>query len=149
MSHTIVQSCTGCTACVGKCPVDAIAGDRKGLHVIDPSLCIDCGACGRICPSEAVLDEEGRLCRQIKPAQWLRPVWRYEACVKCRICVSACPTGSIDLARGRAGLAGVQPAYPFLQQPKTCIGCYFCEQSCPTDAIVMKEPQRAAVAIAS
>jgi aldehyde:ferredoxin oxidoreductase len=84
------------------------------------------------------------LSRQIKPVEWLRPVWSYPACVKCRICVTACPTGAIDLARGRSGPEGVAPAYPFLWQPKACIGCCFCEQSCPTGAIGMKEPQRAA-----
>jgi Fe-S-cluster-containing hydrogenase component 2 len=30
--------------------VDAIAGERKQVHVIDQELCIKCGACFDVCP---------------------------------------------------------------------------------------------------
>lgn len=140
MTHSILESCTGCTACLRKCPVAAIAGARKQVHVIDPRLCIDCGACGRICPSAAVLDGAGQLVEHLKPGKWLRPVWSYRACVKCRICVAACPTGSIALATGRVLQGTAKPAHPFLQEAKTCIGCSFCDESCPTDAILMQAP---------
>jgi len=32
------------------CPVDAISGERKKVHVIDQELCIKCGACFDVCP---------------------------------------------------------------------------------------------------
>jgi Fe-S-cluster-containing hydrogenase component 2 len=32
------------------CPVDAISGERKKVHVIDQELCIKCGACLEVCP---------------------------------------------------------------------------------------------------
>jgi len=143
MTHTIIETCTGCTACKRKCPVDAIQGERNELHVIDARLCIDCGACGRICPSRAVLDEHARLVESIKPALWLRPVWIYPACVECRICVAACPTGAIGLLRDAARSDGLKPSHPWLQTPKTCIGCSFCAIDCPTDAIKMETPQAA------
>jgi Na+-translocating ferredoxin:NAD+ oxidoreductase subunit B len=140
MSYTITPACTGCTACVRKCPVDAISGERKQLHRVDPALCIDCGACGRICPVDAVLDEAGELARPVEVSRWLQPVWNYRACVKCRICVAACPAGSISLARSMPRPRTLDGAYPYLHAPKTCIGCSFCAACCPTDAIVMKEP---------
>ena len=138
MSYTITESCTGCTACTRKCPVNAIRGERKQLHAIDPLICIDCGACGKICPSQAVLDKAGRLVEAVKLAQWPKPVWDYPNCVECRICVMVCPTSSINLIRYQDQRNGLKPTYPFLQHVRTCIGCGFCEESCPTAAIRME-----------
>ena len=42
MAFIITENCTGCTACIRRCPTEAITGERKLLHVIDPELCIDC-----------------------------------------------------------------------------------------------------------
>jgi formate hydrogenlyase subunit 6/NADH:ubiquinone oxidoreductase subunit I len=136
MSYTITDSCTGCTACVRKCPVNAIHGERKAQHHIDPALCIECGACGRICPAHAVLDPCGVPVESIKPNLWPKPVWNYAACVECQICILTCPTGSINLARH--GFDGLKPSQPFLIRPATCIACAFCAQHCPTGAILMK-----------
>jgi len=44
------EKCVGCLLCKKGCPVEAISGERKKVHVIDQSLCIKCGACLEICP---------------------------------------------------------------------------------------------------
>jgi NADH-quinone oxidoreductase subunit F len=46
--------CKGCTACVRKCPVGAITGERKQPHIIDAELCIKCGACAAACKFDAI-----------------------------------------------------------------------------------------------
>ncbi len=47
--------CKGCTACKRKCPVGAITGEVKQVHVIDPEKCIKCGACAEACKFNAVV----------------------------------------------------------------------------------------------
>ena len=52
---TINDKCKGCTKCKRNCPVDAIQGEIKQLHVIDTAKCIKCGACIDGCPFKAIV----------------------------------------------------------------------------------------------
>jgi NADH-quinone oxidoreductase subunit F len=54
-AYEIVEDlCDGCHACFKACPVDAITGETKELHVIHHDACISCGACFDVCPTEAI-----------------------------------------------------------------------------------------------
>ncbi|MBD3378965.1 MAG: 4Fe-4S dicluster domain-containing protein [Candidatus Omnitrophica bacterium] len=46
------EKCTGCSACVEVCPVNAISMENGKAVVSD--ACIDCGACIAQCPVEAI-----------------------------------------------------------------------------------------------
>ena len=52
--YIIADKCTGCGVCLPKCPQNAISGEKKELHVIDPQLCIQCNVCRDVCKFDAV-----------------------------------------------------------------------------------------------
>jgi electron transport complex protein RnfB len=136
MSYTITDLCNGCGACGRICPVEAIEGEKKEIHHIAEALCIDCGACGRICPEVAVIDSEGKACEMIKRSQWNKPRFDKKICNSCNICIDACPVGCLGLSEAESEKD--PHGYPYLKDEKACIGCGFCRVECPVDAVVME-----------
>ncbi len=46
--------CPGCGICIKHCPVEAISGEKKQVHRIDPDKCSKCGDCIENCPFDAI-----------------------------------------------------------------------------------------------
>jgi len=51
---TDTEACTGCGACAKICPHQAIQGEKKKPHKIDPDLCSRCGSCVEVCRFDAI-----------------------------------------------------------------------------------------------
>jgi NADH-quinone oxidoreductase subunit F len=49
------ELCKGCGACLRKCPVSAITGQKKEPHVINVDLCVKCGTCAQACKFNAIV----------------------------------------------------------------------------------------------
>jgi ferredoxin len=69
MPHVVCEPCVNCrnTFCCVVCPVEAFRKDTNML-VIDPDVCIDCGACVGECPVQAIYPDGD------VPAQWAKYV---------------------------------------------------------------------------
>ena len=49
------QECIGCTLCIQACPVDAILGAAKQMHVVIASECTGCELCLPPCPVDCIV----------------------------------------------------------------------------------------------
>jgi F420-non-reducing hydrogenase iron-sulfur subunit len=61
------EKCVACLICKKKCPIQGIAGEKKSTHVIDQSICTQCGTCFHSCP------EKIRAVRKIEHGQPMPP----------------------------------------------------------------------------
>lgn len=54
IARIVESECIGCTKCIQACPVDAIMGSAKQMHVIMHTECTGCGLCIEPCPVDCI-----------------------------------------------------------------------------------------------
>lgn len=59
-------------------------------------------------------------------------------CIKCNLCVTACPTNVFDVVPGHA---------PKIARQSDCQTCYMCELYCPVDALYVDPNAEESVAV--
>ena len=60
MTYVITEPCIGekDASCIDVCPVDCIhAHEEDEQYYINPTECIDCGACQPVCPVKAIYEQ--------------------------------------------------------------------------------------------
>ncbi len=53
-------TCNGCGMCLNVCPHGVFARNGRGVHVVRPDACMECGACQVNCPTDAIAVESGQ-----------------------------------------------------------------------------------------
>lgn len=101
--HEVTASCRGCLAhrCEEVCKRGAIIFDDKThTAIIDKPKCVDCGACAKVCPYNAIVNRQ----RPCQIACKIKAISinddeaaqiDYSKCTSCGACVSQCPFGAI------------------------------------------------------
>jgi formate hydrogenlyase subunit 6/NADH:ubiquinone oxidoreductase subunit I len=115
----------------------AVSGKVKELHYISAPLCIDCGVCGMACPSSAVLDSYGNVCKKVSLKNRPKPVVDPELCSGCEACVAICPFNCLEINDSVTPPETVGKAE--LVKPAKCVSCRECERICIKSAIVLEE----------
>ena len=135
MAYLITDKCIGCTLCAKNCPMYAISGELKGKHSIDVKRCVECGVCGSLCATGAILDPNGNPCEKISPADRPVPVIDSSKCCGCSLCIETCGKNALSLCAPKfKGDIAIIAALPDV---KKCVGCGMCAKICPQGAIKM------------
>jgi formate hydrogenlyase subunit 6/NADH:ubiquinone oxidoreductase subunit I len=62
-----------------------------------------------------------------------KPVFKYELCMACGICIDACPISILGLTD--ISIDKYKKAYPVQLKGSKCIGCKMCKFECPVKAV--------------
>lgn len=100
--YEVTNACRGCMAhrCEDACRMGAITFDENYVAHIDKSKCVECGACSKVCPYNAISDHK-RPCKNACKVDAISITDDYTACIdynkciSCGACVYQCPFGAI------------------------------------------------------
>jgi len=135
----MAQHCTACQLCVAKCPNGVLRPSTDLMHLMQPTMSFERGACRPECV----------VCSEVCPTGAIRPitvaqksstlighaVWVKANCVvltdgvTCGNCARHCPTGAIMMVASDPDNED-SPMVPAVNTAM-CIGCGTCEYVCP------------------
>ncbi|MHC1722225.1 MAG: mercury methylation ferredoxin HgcB [Aminipila sp.] len=56
------EKCNGCSMCINVCPHEVYVMDSKKAKIVNNDSCMECGACEKNCPFEAIKVKTGVGC---------------------------------------------------------------------------------------
>ncbi len=131
--------CLRCGECIKVCPTNALApaGWSTGpAPLFSPRLAArrgpcepECNACGRVCPTGAILNlplDEKRWAKMGTAKIHKRMCLAWAEDRRCVVCQEVCPYGALDLVQQPGNTAPV----PVVDENR-CYGCGYCEHDCP------------------
>jgi ferredoxin len=65
-------ACVGCAMCTVVCPHGVLEMKRKTVAIVDPDGCMECGACARNCPVDAIQVTPGVGCAAYIIQSWIK-----------------------------------------------------------------------------
>ena len=100
--YEVTNACRGCLAhrCEDVCKFGAITFDHEHVAHIDKSKCKECGACSKVCPYTAIVNNK-RPCQNACKVKAISMNENKAAkidnnkCIACGACVYQCPFGAI------------------------------------------------------
>lgn len=122
----ISSNCSGCRVCAVVCALHnqkevnpskaalVVLGEFPAPGKYKVNLCDQCGACGEVCPVDAIYNEDGIY------------LINDSECSGCMNCIDACPQG-------------VMINHKEKDVPIKCTNCGECVSICPRDAIIFQE----------
>ncbi|QWC00285.1 4Fe-4S dicluster domain-containing protein [Mycoplasmatota bacterium] len=100
--YEVTNGCRGCLAhkCISVCPRNAITLDHNNKAIIDKDKCIECGLCAKVCPYNAIKNNQRpciKACKvdAIKMDEDRLAVIDNNKCIQCGACVNQCPFGAM------------------------------------------------------
>lgn len=152
-----LNSCFGCGACSGICPVSQAIPEfdpRKIIHMIRMGMkerllssemfwyCSGCRSCVFVCPQDVSFADimgavsklalkEGYVTEETLVAKGKAAKVERDLCVSCLTCVRTCPWQIPRIENG--GVAHIDV--------ETCRACGICVEECPANAISLNESQ--------
>lgn len=128
------EKCVGCVLCREACPYDAIRirttlsePIREPVPIINPKLCLNCGACVSACSTGAIeLVSSG--------GEEVHSEIDAEKCIRCGYCARVCPAEAIKY--GEILPRSVVGGNAVVVDQNTCIGCMTCTRVCPSKAAI-------------
>lgn len=132
--------CTGCQLCVSKCPNNVLRPSNNIMHLMQPEMSyekgacrVECTACSDVCPTGAIekIAPEDKTSIQIGHAEWIKKncVTQTDK-VECGNCARHCPAGAIMMVPQDANDED-SIKIPAVNESR-CIGCGMCEFVCPS-----------------
>ena len=134
------QHCTACQLCVAKCPNGVLRPSSDPMHLMQPELSFERGACrpecvecSTVCPTGAIkpITVDRKSSTIIGHAVWVK-----ENClilsdgISCGNCARHCPAGAIMMVPSNLD-DETSPMVPAVNYAM-CFGCGTCEYVCPS-----------------